>query len=385
MHRQSKITIRKILIAAVLMSYGFVPMTFAQDCGVYQPVESNSPAMLVDRLKSDRFSDRQSAMYAIMSDPQPMIPLIEVAIQNGDADFRFRSLKILSTLARGLDRDLSNTSALAFKAIERISRSSDVRVARHADDAKFRILLERQFVAAKCLERLNAKVSYSSRTDDSEFPIATVLKINQQWRGNRRDLELVGSLIGITQAELCHEEIDDKILTQLSQAHGLTKLKLCRCSITNAGLACLSEVGTLQELELLYCPVGTEGLEALFDHEKLTLVRLVGTNAQPNQGVILQRRFASAKIDIRRGAFMGIRYSPTTPECKLTSLVPGSGADVAGLRPGDTIVEFNGNPIREYLDVTNLLRECKAGEQVQIKAKRAGLAMQFSVVMGDWE
>jgi S1-C subfamily serine protease len=69
----------------------------------------------------------------------------------------------------------------------------------------------------------------------------------------------------------------------------------------------------------------------------------------------------------------------------LTSLVPGSGAEKAGLQRGDTIIEFNGNSIAEYIDVTKLLRECKAGDHVEIKARRGGKTLGFDVVMGVWE
>ena len=82
---------------------------------------------------------------------------------------------------------------------------------------------------------------------------------------------------------------------------------------------------------------------------------------------------------------MGIRYSPTSPECRLTSLVPGSGAEQAGLRVGDEIIEFNRTPINEYGDLTKLLREKATGEEANVKVKRNGEVLTFDVLMGEWE
>ena len=82
---------------------------------------------------------------------------------------------------------------------------------------------------------------------------------------------------------------------------------------------------------------------------------------------------------------MGIRYDPTSSECRLTSLVPGSGADQAGLRVGDQIIQFNRTPIVEHGDLTKLLREKATGDEAQVKIKRHGVELTIDVSMGEWE
>jgi hypothetical protein len=342
-----------------------------------------SPATLLVQLQSDCFSTRQSAMYEIMKDPEPVIPFIELAYENADADFRKRTMHILANLAS--DPSTGRPALLAFESIERISFSKERIAARHAEDAKFQILLKRQYLAAKKLERFNAQVKFSEPQDQNGIPIATSVVVNEYWRGTREDLELVGDLIAVSRLELDHKQVDDEIIGLLPSTFGLTTLKLCRCNITEASIHHLSKVGTLSDLELLYCPVGVECFSSLGGLECLGSIRLIGTNVEPSEMSKLERSLATTKVDVRRGAFMGIRYSPSASKCKLTSLVPGSGAEKAGLQRGDTIIEFNGNSIAEYIDVTKLLRECKAGDHVEIKARRGGKTLGFDVVMGVWE
>ena len=380
-----------IALSAIASATALPAQTHVESCRE----ETISPTTLLVQLQSDRFKDRQSAMYRIMRDPEPVIPFIEMAFENADADFRKRALRMLSNLAdystakncrSEIDSIQSkNLARLAFETIERICFSENRVAARQAEDAKFQVLLHRQYLAARFLERLNARVSYSEATGRNGIPIAMSVTINKSWGGTRHDLELVGELFAASRMELTHEQVDDDVVGMLSSVHGLTSLKLSRCSITDESIQHLSNVGTLNDLELLYCPIGLECFSKLAGLDRLESIRLIGTSVEPNQMSDLKQRLATAKVDIRRGAFMGIRYSPTSSRCMLTSLVPGSGAAQAGLQRGDTITEFNGELIKEYLDVTKLLSECEAGDHVEIKVNRNGKAMRFDVVMGIWE
>lgn len=342
-----------------------------------------TPAELIARLQSDWFSIRQKSMFEIMENPEPMIPLIESAIESADGDFRIRSLKLLEQIAL---KKTSSTSAsnLAFDAIRRISLSGNDALSRRASRSAYDILLYRQYSAALKLERLNARISYLAIMDNEKHPLATELTIDHRWKGTRLDLEQVPHLLGLSTIEMNHAQVDDDLVAQLDSIYTLTGIRLKKCSITDASIHHMSQFDSLNEVEILYCPVSPGCFESLTKFKRLSSLRLIGTDVDPSNAGLLEQRL-SATIDIRRGAFMGIRYSPTSPECRLTSLVPGSGAEQAGLRVGDQIIEFNRTPVIEHEDLTKLLREKASGDKAKVKVKRNGEVLTFDVLMGEWE
>ncbi len=57
-------------------------------------------------------------------------------------------------------------------------------------------------------------------------------------------------------------------------------------------------------------------------------------------------------------------------------------ADIAGLRQGDIVVEFNGTPIRTESEFTNRIRRATPGEPVKVVVVRDGRRQEISVKMG---
>lgn len=87
--------------------------------------------------------------------------------------------------------------------------------------------------------------------------------------------------------------------------------------------------------------------------------------------------------EVRRGV-LGAQAQDLTPDLArafgidrkrgavLTQVVPGSAADKAGLKAGDVVVEINGRPVRNALDVRNSIGLLRVGEQVKLKVLRNG-------------
>lgn len=62
-------------------------------------------------------------------------------------------------------------------------------------------------------------------------------------------------------------------------------------------------------------------------------------------------------------------------------MLAGSNAERAGLREGDTILEFDRQLMKEPLDLIYAVQEKKAGDRVVIEIERLGAAMKLEVVM----
>ena len=64
---------------------------------------------------------------------------------------------------------------------------------------------------------------------------------------------------------------------------------------------------------------------------------------------------------------------------RFSDVRPGSPAAKAGLKAGDTLVQFNDKPIKNLYDFTDALRRSKVGDVVQVKVLRDGQELTASV------
>ena len=59
----------------------------------------------------------------------------------------------------------------------------------------------------------------------------------------------------------------------------------------------------------------------------------------------------------------------------------GSPAQVGGVKSGDVIVEFNGKPIRDLIDLRNRVAETDIGQQVAMRVRRGGKEVPLQTVL----
>lgn len=97
-------------------------------------------------------------------------------------------------------------------------------------------------------------------------------------------------------------------------------------------------------------------------------------------------------------AFLGVFSQPLTDDFAeywglpkdggivVSSVMPGTPAETAGLKPGDVIIDFAGTPIRAKLDrevigFTKLVRETGVGTTANVKLLREGKPMELQIAL----
>jgi serine protease Do len=89
----------------------------------------------------------------------------------------------------------------------------------------------------------------------------------------------------------------------------------------------------------------------------------------------------------QRGTFVGMGvtmdYSGQRPV--VGRIRPGSGAEAAGLRPGDELESVAGVRIADHMSITRTLLRRKAGERVQVVVRRAGNQVPLLVELRDFQ
>jgi serine protease Do len=121
---------------------------------------------------------------------------------------------------------------------------------------------------------------------------------------------------------------------------------------------------------------------------------LVSTSAF-GQVVIPRSRNAQAMIVTKGGSYLGIGGLDITAErAKALNLKEESGVEVssvaedgpaakAGIKEGDVVLEFNGQPVQGTAQFQRMVREMPVGRQVKITIWRNGAAQTVSATVGE--
>ena len=95
-----------------------------------------------------------------------------------------------------------------------------------------------------------------------------------------------------------------------------------------------------------------------------------------------------------KGGYMGIQIATLSPDLKsqynltpsrgavVLAVLPGSPADLGGLRQGDVIIEMKGKRITTAEDVTQITQASQPGDVVRVLAVRGSSRKAFSVTLG---
>ncbi|HEY0878702.1 MAG TPA: DegQ family serine endoprotease [Zeimonas sp.] len=67
----------------------------------------------------------------------------------------------------------------------------------------------------------------------------------------------------------------------------------------------------------------------------------------------------------------------------ISSIAPGSAAQKAGLKPGDVILSFNGEPVEQSGDLAAMVGMSKPGAKVSLEVMRDGRKQQIDAVLGE--
>jgi putative serine protease PepD len=70
---------------------------------------------------------------------------------------------------------------------------------------------------------------------------------------------------------------------------------------------------------------------------------------------------------------------------RVAEVVPGGAAEQAGMRAGDIVVEFAGQPINTASELTAAVRAEPAGAEIEVVVQRNGERIRLQVTLGDAE
>jgi serine protease Do len=79
---------------------------------------------------------------------------------------------------------------------------------------------------------------------------------------------------------------------------------------------------------------------------------------------------------------LGVVGAEGAADARIESVVPGSGAEKAGLKPGDVLLKFGGKELRKYEELPPLVQQRKPGDKVEVELRRGAESVKLQVTLG---
>ncbi len=80
---------------------------------------------------------------------------------------------------------------------------------------------------------------------------------------------------------------------------------------------------------------------------------------------------------------LGVELEQAIEGARVQRVVPGSGADKAGVQPDDVIKKMDDSPIKDFQAVAHRVGQMQPGKQIKLVIARAGHDLHLNVVLGD--
>lgn len=156
-------------------------------------------------------------------------------------------------------------------------------------------------------------------------------------------------------------DVSDEQIKQLAQSPFLRQATIKSDTLTREGLFNLGEAPQLRNLSLISCPKITRKDLAEFE-----------------------RKFPDIVTSWRGNAFLGIRSYQTPNYHQISSIMPDSPAERAGLRRHDRITAVDGNSVSSFNGLVEQLRHYDSGDIVSVDILRGLEPIKLEVELGSW-
>lgn len=369
--------------------------TFAAGASAQEPSKVASPEQLagwLHDLTDSEFQVRDTAMLKLIEAGRPSIGAIRANIGGHGLEATSRALHVLEQLGLSPDFDVQEESRAALADLA--ARKEMPQLARRAAST-LAVLSERRSAQALVeLQTLGAKIVY--RHDFNGFfeeDIASI-EIDADFRGTEQDLRRLQWLPDVRSLVLAGDKVSNAWLKHAAAMEGLSELHLYEVAVTPEGFAAIAQHPSLAQLGVYYTSIDDGALPHLQKLPALNFVKLYGTSVTRAGVEKFQAATGLAKVDHRKGAFLGVGCDQIDGMCLIATVHDNSPAQRAGLQPDDQVVRFGDSKVTDFDSLTAEISVRGVQDEVEIEVKRHGLdddgnmnlqSVTLKVKLGPWE
>lgn len=295
-----------------------------------------SNQQLVELLSSPREVVRHAAAGQLLHRAKTIVPTLFAAARHADASRYESIITLLEELFLSADENVANAAEIALEdlaALQTTDRSDAAQrvLQNNANLRHARALAQVTSLGARTMAAYSgdtrqntagtagAAGTAASLASNRWFPQTNVVMLDEHWRGGDAGLRLVARLFPF---------------------EGALALHLTRDT-----------------------PVSADGL------------KLLRTTYRPRISIRWQDESCL-------GVMTGNGPDEQTHEMRLSAVVAGSPAELAGLQTGDVLTEYAGQPIRHFNDLLRIAATFRPGDRVELRYLRGRQAFRAKVVLG---
>src|SRR5262249_54322573 len=154
----------------------------------------------------------------------------------------------------------------------------------------------------------------------------------------------------------------------------------------SSDLELLKQITNLEWLRIVNVPLDQQELATIGRLPGLARLDLIGTGISSEAAETLARQLpAGIRIDRRDGALLGVRGNAAMPACIIDGVEQGTAASDAGLQERDEITAFEGQPVRNFEELTALVSPKRGGEELRLETRRNGETLTKAITLGRWK
>jgi PDZ domain len=323
---------------------------------------------LVEQLSADEFLARETAMLELVGAGQAAIPAVTTVFAGASLEATTRALHVLQQL--GLSPDPATQEAARLALVEAASRQENPAVARRATGVLAQLMELRAAQALMELEGLGAKVVRSQSFNGATVEeVVEAIQVGPDFRGGAEALSRLKWLTA-TKLVLVGDKVQDDWLKHAANMTAVEELHLYQVAVTDEGLAAIAEHPGIRQLGIYYTPLTAKAISHCGKLPRLNFVKLYGTKIERADVEKFQMATGLAKIDHRKGAFLGVGCMTIENACVLSTVHAGSPAEKAGLLRDDVLLRFGQTKVDTFETLTGLISQLDSGDVAEIEVQR---------------
>ena len=351
----------------------------ASNGGVAGDVPSTLVEEAAEQLNDGRFMVRRFAAERLRSWDTRSVPVLRKTLREGTLEATETAAAILADIAlrNAPSRDGGAYDALRAR-IESVPSAATLTASAAAED----IAEHRGRIAVERLRRRGADIGLGLVMSQGEKARSRErMVIDEDFDDSPATLSWLRWLRGVPMIVLQDRHITTSLAESLIDIDAASLL-VVDCELSPDTLRVLGQWQSLRSLEVRYTDLDPSSLRSWARQRTLQSVYVMGAGLTEDDIVELRGADPTLAIEFKRGGFLGVMSSLRGGVCEISQVVPGSGAERAGLKEHDIIVRIGGSPVNDFDELRRLIGQLDSEHETSLMYVRDNNIFETRIKLG---